>query len=113
MNGVPGSFDIYVRDPDRSLSFTTGTEIALTIDGVTLFGGYILQIGMTSFAPAANTSDLGSYDLALWHLSGPDYNIAFDRRVYRNTADYLNAITISSTRMTAPSCPPPSGRTPT
>lgn len=97
MNGVPGTFDIYVRDPTISFSFTTGTEVALTIDTVPLFGGYITQVGMTSFAPAADTSDLETYDLALWHLSGSDYNIVFDRRIYRNTADYLDIIKINET----------------
>lgn len=97
MNGVPGSFDIYVRDPEQVLSFTTGTEITMTVDGITMFGGYITQVGMTSQAPAADTSDLEAYDLRVWHLSGTDYNIIFDRRVYRNTGDYLNYITINET----------------
>lgn len=97
MNGVPGSFDIYVRDPDRTLSFTTGSEIALTVDGVNLFGGYITRVGMTNLAPAADTSDIDSYDLRAWHLAGSDYNIIFDRRVARNTANYLEAIVINET----------------
>lgn len=96
MNGVPGQFDILVRDPARTLSFTTGSEIRLSVDGVVLFGGYILSIGMKSLAPAADTSDLASYALRAWHLMGPDYNIALDRRVVRNTADYLSSIRISS-----------------
>lgn len=95
-NAVPGRFDIYVRDPARSLSFVTGSEILLTVDGVALFGGYITQVGMTSFAPAADTTDLSTYTLALWHLSGPDYNIVFDKRVFRNTANYLAQIQINS-----------------
>ena len=97
MNGVPGEFNIKVRDPENALSFSTGTEIALTIDGVTQFGGYVTQVGMTSMAPAADTSDLDNYDLRVWHLQGTDYNIVFDRRVYRNTSDYLTAIQINET----------------
>ena len=97
MNGVPGSFDIYVRDPDLTLSFTTGSEINLTVDGVAMFGGYITRVGMTSQAPAADTADLGTYDLAAWHLSGADYNIMLDRRFYRNTANYLEYIQINET----------------
>ena len=96
MNGVPGTFDVFVRDPNRTLSFSTGSEIKLTVDGVTLFGGYVTQVGMTNFAPAADTSSLSTYDLRAWHLSGSDYNIALDRRVYRNTGDYLNYIQINS-----------------
>lgn len=96
MNGVPGQFDILVRDPDRSLSFTTGSEIRLTVDGVVLFGGYVLVIGMKSIAPAADTSNLSDYHLRAWHLQGPDYNIALDKRVVRNTADYLSSIRVNS-----------------
>ena len=96
MNGIPGTFDLYVRDPDQLLSFTTGSEIKATVDGVTVFGGYVTQIGMTSLAPAADTSDIPDYDLRAWHLSGSDYNIVFDRRVVRNTANYLNSIQVNS-----------------
>jgi hypothetical protein len=96
MNGVPGQFDILVRDPSRTRSFTTGSEIRLTIDGVVLFGGYIMQIGRKSLAPAADTSNLSQYGLRAWHLQGPDYNIAFDKRVVRNESDYLSSIRVSS-----------------
>lgn len=96
-NGTPGTFDIYLRDPNLELDFTIGSEIVLTVDGVVMFGGYLLSKGMTSFAPAADTSDLEDYDLALWHLAGPDFNIALDRRVYRDTGDYLTSIRINET----------------
>ncbi len=96
MNGVPGSFDITLRDPDRTLSFVTGSEIRLTVDGVVLFGGYVMTVGRKSMAPAADTSDLSTYALREWHLQGPDYNIAFDKRVVRNTSDYLSSIVIAS-----------------
>lgn len=95
-NGVPGSFDIFVRDPAQTLSFTTGSEIKLTVDGVTMFGGYITTVGMTSFAPAADTSNLATYDLRAWHLTGPDYNIVLDKRVVRNPSNYLASFRINS-----------------
>jgi hypothetical protein len=96
MGGVAGRFSIKVRDPDRSLSFVTGSEISLSIDGVLMFGGYITVIEMNSLAPAADTSDLATYDLRTWTLSGPDYNIIFDRRFWRNTADYLKLIDLTA-----------------
>ncbi len=102
MNAAPGSFDILIRDPNRTLSFSTGSEIALMIDGVPMFGGYVLQVGMTSLAPAAPTSDLASYDLRVWHLSGSDYNILFDKRVWRDDSSpptsYLSAINLSGSQ---------------
>ena len=93
-NGVPGSFDIAARDENSELSFTTGMEIRLTVDGVVLFGGYITTIGMTFLAPAVSNADEAS--VRNWHLTGPDYNIVFDKRFFRNTADYFQYITVNS-----------------
>lgn len=90
--GVPGTFSLTVRDPNRTLSFTSGTEMYMTIDGVRQFGGYVTQVSMSHQAPAADTSSLSTYNLRTWILRGTDYNIIFDKRVWRNTADYLSAI---------------------
>lgn len=95
-NAVAGQCHIEVRDPDRTLSFETGTEVALSVDSVLLWGGYITVVEMTSLAPAAPTSDLASYDLRVWVLTGPDYNIVFDKRVWRDTADYLSPIDLTA-----------------
>jgi hypothetical protein len=97
MNAVAGEFSIKMRDPDRTLSFVTGSEIRLTIDSSVAFAGYITQISMGSFAPAADTSNLSQYNLRTWTLVGTDYNIIFDRRVLRNTSDYLTAINLTDT----------------
>lgn len=99
MNAVAGQFTVVVRDPDRVLSFTTGSEILCEIDGVALFGGYITKVEMGSMAPAADTADLDAYYLRTWTLTGPDFNILFDRRVWRNTSDFLNAIDLSAFTM--------------
>lgn len=96
MNAVPGRFTVAVRDPTRSLSFVTGSEILLQVDGKGMFGGYVTKIDMGSMAPAADTADLDDYALRTWTLSGPDYNIVFDRRVWRDTSDYLRFINLSA-----------------
>jgi len=93
--GVPGTFSITVRDPNRTLSFSTGIEMSLDVDGIRMFGGYVLQVSMGHMAPAADTSNLIAYYLRTWTLRGSDYNIIFDKRVWRNTADYLSAITVT------------------
>jgi hypothetical protein len=95
MAAVPGTFQVTVRDPDRSLTFVTGVEISLDIDGVRMFGGYVKQVSMGHMAPAADTSNLSDYNLRTWTLRGTDYNTIFDWRVARNTADYLSYITIN------------------
>lgn len=95
-NATPGSFDIVIRDPHRNKSFSTGKEISLTVDGIVMFGGYVTQVSMIHLAPAADTADLAHYDLRAWNLRGVDYNIIFDRRVWRNTADYLSFIDLTA-----------------
>lgn len=96
MNAVPGTFEIAIRDPNRTLTFVTGVEITLDIDGARTFGGYVTQVSMSFLAPAADTTDLSTFDLRIWVLRGTDYNIIFDRRVVRNTADYLSFIDLSA-----------------
>src|SRR5690242_17312855 len=96
-NAVAGQFSVKVRDPDQAHSFVTGSEITLEVDGVLLFGGYVTTIEMGSFFPAdAVPADPADYENRTWTLSGPDYNIIFDKRVWRNTADYLIAIDLSA-----------------
>jgi hypothetical protein len=96
--GVPGTFQFTVRDPERTLSFVTGVEMYMEVDGIRMFGGYVLQVGMSHMAPAADASDLGDYELRIWRLRGSDYNVIFDKRYARNTADYLSQITLTGTQ---------------
>ncbi len=97
-NGAPGSFAVYVRDPLQTHFFATGYEIRCTIDGSLALGGYVTMVGMTSLADVAVIPpDPEDYDMRVWHLTGADYNIAFDRRVFRNTGDYLTQIKINET----------------
>lgn len=100
--GVPGTFSMTVRDPNRTLSFQSGTEMYMTIDGVRQFGGYVTQVSMSHMAPAADTSSLSTYNLRTWILRGTDYNIIFDKRVWRNTADYLSSINLTGVNQDGP-----------
>jgi hypothetical protein len=96
MNAVPGQFRVLVRDPNQTHSFVTGSEITLEVDGALVFGGYVTLVEDGHFAPAADASDLANYDLRTFTLSGSDYNIIFDRRVWRNTSDYYHLIDLSA-----------------
>lgn len=89
-NAVPGPFEMVCRDTDQILDFVTGDEITLDVDGVRLYGGYIMSIGRTHAFPADDTATVSSYENRLWQISGVDYNVLFDKRVIRNTADYLS-----------------------
>lgn len=92
---VPGTFSFTVRDPNRDKTFVTGVEMSLDVDGIRMFGGYVLQVTMGHMAPAADTNVLATYQLRTWNLRGSDYNIIFDKRVWRNTADYLSQIDLT------------------
>lgn len=96
MNAAPGSFDVVIRDPQRNKTFSSGKEISLTIDGLLMFGGFVTQVSMIHFAPAADTANLSDYTLRAWNLRGADYNILFDRRVLRDTSNYLGLIDLTA-----------------
>lgn len=89
LNAVPGTFQMTCRDLGQSLSFITGKEVTLDIDGVRLWGGYLTQVSRSHAFPADDTSVPANYTNRLWILRGVDYNILFDKRVLRNTANYL------------------------
>jgi len=92
MSAAPGSFEITVRDRDQSLSFVSGGEIELDIDGVPMFGGFVTNIRRKYAFPAVDTSNPAAVKSRLWVLTGVDYNILFDKRVIRNPADYLHQL---------------------
>lgn len=85
----PGTFTIRVRDKERELSFTTGKEMVFALDGITLFGGYLTQVGRTFAFPAVDTQPIAAVTQRIWELRGTDYNILFDKRVFYNKADPL------------------------
>lgn len=92
LSAIPGTFEFTCKDVSRTLSFVTGKEITLTIDGVLVWGGYLTQISRTHAFDADDTTPVSSYDNRYWNLRGIDYNTLFDRRVLRNTSNYLAQI---------------------
>lgn len=93
---VPGTFELTVKDMDRSRSYVTGKQVTLEVDGVKLFGGYVLQVSRQYAFPADNTANLANVKSRQWVLSGVDYNIILDKRVLRNTSNYTEQIPKSS-----------------
>jgi hypothetical protein len=82
ISAQPGTFEFTVRDPDRTLSFVTGKQISLSVDGVLLYGGYVLQVTRKYALPVLDTSV--PVKGRQWVLRGVDYNILFDKRVLHN-----------------------------
>jgi hypothetical protein len=92
-NAEPGTFEFRCKDMDQTLSFTTGKEITLTIDGQLMWGGFLTQVGRVhAFEADYVPTPVSEYDSRMWVLRGVDYNVLFDRRVIRNTANYLQSI---------------------
>jgi hypothetical protein len=94
MNAQPGNFDISVRDMGQTLEFVTGKILTLDIDGVRMFGGYVTQVGRDFFFPYGNVDPdaIADFTERKWVLRGVDFNILLDKRVLRNTANYLKQI---------------------
>jgi len=86
---IPGSFEFTCKDLTQTLSFVTGDEISLTVDGTKLFGGYVTQLSRTYAFEADNTTPVSTFDSRYFVVRGVDYNILFDNRRARNPANYL------------------------
>jgi hypothetical protein len=84
LSAIPGQFSLEVKDPDQTLSFVTGKEIVLTLDGQAIYGGYLTMVRRTYAFPAADTTDPDAVKVRIWKLEGVDYNILFQKIVLRD-----------------------------
>jgi hypothetical protein len=41
-NAIPGTFELSVKDVNRTHSFTTGKEVTLEVDGVMVWAGFLM-----------------------------------------------------------------------
>ena len=93
-NPVQGAFYVVVRDPDQDFSVTAGQKLTCHIDGVPLFGGYVMRIGRGNFFPAADTTVPANLRSRKWILEGPDFNVIFDKRVLYDPDDLTAKLNI-------------------
>ena len=84
---IPGTAKVYVRDlrdPDDELPpIVTGSEITLDIEGLRVWGGYVVSITSEYAFPVDDTSDPVKTPRYLV-LGCSDYNILFSKRFIRN-----------------------------
>jgi hypothetical protein len=59
-----------------------------------VWAGFLMQVGRDYAFSADNTTNISTYKNRIWVLRGVDYNTLLDRRVWRNTADYLHQIAL-------------------
>ncbi len=93
MAAVPGTFTVVVRDITQALTFTTGKELTLDVDGIRLYGGFVMQVNETYFFPADDTTgDVSEVESRQWVLVGVDYNVLLDKLVLHNASNYTQNI---------------------
>lgn len=100
-SATPGTGRVVLKDPQRVLNFTTGDEVALIVDDVRVWGGLMLDKGEGHFFPAVDTTDLNAVHDLQWQLNLTDYNIYMDKRVVRNTSNYLRVPMVGPGKMGA------------
>lgn len=89
---VPGSAEMTLKDPAQVLSFFTGDEWTLDVDGVRLWGGYVMLVNGKFAFPAVKTTVPAAVKTRQFLLQGVDYNFLFDKRVIHNPANHLSAL---------------------
>ena len=93
MAAAPGRAEFHVRDLDQTLSFTTGRDILVELDGLPIWAGYIQTISRTYPLPVMDTVTDGPDAVErVWILRCVDLNILFDKRVLRNTSNYTTGL---------------------
>lgn len=101
-NPIQGNFRVVVKDVDRSFSVTGGETITCHIDGVPMFGGWVMKIGLSPFFPVTDTSTLAKVMATprKWSLQGPDFNFLWDKRVLRDIANFDQALEVPQGKRT-------------
>jgi len=90
--GLPGTGRLVLKDPNRELQFQTGDEIKVIVDGIAMWGGVLLGKGKGHFFPVVDSTDIDAVHDVQWQLNPTDFNIWMDKRVIRDTSDYLHRI---------------------
>lgn len=99
-NPIQGTFKLTLKDEDQTLAPVAGQKVTLHIDGVPLFGGYVMKIGRGVFFPVVDTTGGTSEVARKWVLEGPDYNVLFDKRVIYDATNPYVALQVPSGRRT-------------
>lgn len=90
LGAIPGTAEMVIKDLDQTFDATTGDELTLDIDGVRLWGGYVLRVHRIFALPVVDTSTPANVKARQFRLSAVDYNILFDKRVIHNSSDHLH-----------------------
>lgn len=89
-NGSAGEFSVTVRDDDQDQSFAIGSEVTVDIDGKRRFGGYLTKVTRKFAFPVDDTVTRTPTRYLV--LTGPDYNILFQKRVIYDKVEPSNVL---------------------
>lgn len=95
-NPMQGSFRVVLKDVDHTFDPVAGQTVTCHIDGVPIFGGWLMKIGHGLFFPVVDTSSPAKI-LAVarkWILGGPDYNFLWDKLVLRDLDNIDKALEV-------------------
>lgn len=90
LGAVPGTAELIIKDVDQTFEVVTGDELTLDIDGIRLWGGFILNPRRIFALPVVDTTVPANVEARQFHLSAVDYNVLFDKRVIHNPDDHLH-----------------------
>ena len=88
VNGVAGEAELWVRDDNRTKTFTPGQELLLEVDGSAVWRGFIAQPVRTYIAPALNVTEFGLSRFI--QILGMDINILLTKRIVFNQSNGAN-----------------------
>lgn len=97
-NPMQGTFTVTVRDPNNDFVPVCGQTLTCHIDGVPLFGGFVMRVGRGNFFPAVDTA--APVKTRKWVLMGPDFNFLFDKRIIYDPTDFTAGLNVPSDKRT-------------
>lgn len=98
-NPIQGGFQVAVKDLDQTFNPVSGKVVTLHLDGVPMVGGYVTRVSRQLFFPVVDTSTPGTVS-RLWVLTGPDFNVLFDKRILRDFDNPTAALVVPSGKRT-------------
>lgn len=87
----PADAEFTLKDPDHELDLHTGGKLRVLIDSVPMYSGYGMIIGKGDFTPAGDGRPRATTRTRSWTIRPVDRNILFDKRVFYNKPDPLEA----------------------
>ena len=94
VNGVTGEAKFQVKDAAQTYQFNSGDSLTLDVDGVRVWGGYVIAAKKIYALPVIDSSSPGVVT-RMWDVVGADYNILFNERIVFKESDPVGKLSFS------------------